>query len=28
LQGCQTAPAVLVQADVLDQLHQDLGGVS
>ena len=25
LQGCQTAPAVLVQADVLDQLHQDLG---
>ncbi|MEQ2007014.1 MAG: AAA family ATPase [Limisphaerales bacterium] len=25
LQGCQTAPAVLAQADVLDQLHQDFG---
>lgn len=25
LQGCQTAPTVLAQADVLDQMHQDLG---
>jgi uncharacterized protein YhaN len=25
LQGCQTAPAVLAEADVLDRLHQELG---
>ncbi|MGC9944176.1 MAG: AAA family ATPase [Verrucomicrobiota bacterium] len=25
LQGCQTAPIVLAEADLLDQLHQDLG---
>ncbi len=25
LQGCQTAPAMLAEADPLDQLHQDMG---